>query len=305
MCANEELANRVTQTVAAVGRPVRVAGIRRSRHPDPNVLHRHRRDGKLNRGAAALAVVDDAVRKGNPRALRRLLDRVFAVPVLDHVLPREGLGPGDPHGVERTRGCQVDNHPLRMKRIVFARVRLRQVGIALPVGVQVAIGESRVADHICAVIVSDAAMRQGISVGMANGLTEGGASGEITFARGIAPSALRIPVPGFHVKLGVLAVADRLPSGGEHLLDRRLDESFVRGAVREPVDAGAQGLRGDDRVGRMARRGIHANRLSAQRRCEQKENCDEPIGKVSERVFACQHLPRKGIFKPACRMRGS
>ena len=261
-------------------------------------MHGHRRDGKLKRGTAALAVTDHTVRKGNPRALCRLLDRIFAVPVLDHVLLRERLGPGDPHRVERTRGGQVDNHPLRMKRIVFARVRLREVWIALPVGVQVAIGESRVADHICAVIVSDAAMRQRISVGMANGLTEGGAAGEITFARGIAPRALRIPVPGFHVKFGVLAVADRLPSGGEHLLDRWLDESFVRGAVREPVDAGAQGLRGDDRVGRMARRSVDANRLSAQGRCEQKENCDESTGKVTERVSACQHLPRKGTSSP-------
>ena len=227
--------------------------------------------GKLDRGTAALAVVDDTIRKCDPGAERRLLDRVFAVPVLDHVLPRERLGPGDPHGVERARGCQVDNDPLGMKRIVFARVRLREVRIALPVGIQVAIGESRVADHICAVIVSDAAMRQRISVGVADGLTEGGAAREITFARGIAPSALGVPVPGFHVKLGVLTVADRLPPGGEHLLDRWLDESFVRGAVREPVDAGAQGLRGDDRVGRMARRSVYANRLSVQGRCEQKE----------------------------------
>jgi hypothetical protein len=92
-----------------------------------------------------------------------------------------------------------------------------------------------------------------------------------------------------YVKLGVLTVADRLPSGGEHLLDRRLDESFVRGPVREPVDAGAQGLRGDDRVGRMAWRSVDANRLSAQRRCEQKESCDEPTGRVTEGVSACQH----------------
>src|ERR1700741_4104999 len=102
--ADEELANRITQTIAAVGGAVRVAGVRRSRHPDPKVLHGHRRDGKLDCGTAALTVVDDAVRKRDPRALCRLLDRVFAVPVLDHVLPREWLGPGDSHRVEEARG---------------------------------------------------------------------------------------------------------------------------------------------------------------------------------------------------------
>src|SRR5579864_3259213 len=96
---------------------------------------------------------------------------------------------------------------------------------------------------------------------MANWLTQSGASCEITLARGITPRALRVPVPSFHVKFGVLTVADRLPSRGEHLLDRWLDESFVRGPVGEPVDASAEVRRGDDQVVRMTRHRVDENRL--------------------------------------------
>src|ERR1700722_527105 len=116
--------------------------------------------------------------------------------------------------------------------------------IALPIRIQIAVGESRVADHICTVVVSDAAMRQRISVRMADGLTEGGASREVTFAGRIAPRTLRVPVPSLHVEFGVLAVADRLPTGGQNLLDRRFYKGLVRCSGRKPVDASAQGLRG-------------------------------------------------------------
>ncbi len=99
---------------------------------------------------------------------------------------------------------------------------------------------------------------------MADGLTQRCCACEIAFTCGVAPGALGIPVPRLDVKLRVLAVADRLPSGGQNLLDRRLYESLIGCAWRKPVDPGTQGLRGHDRIRRMARRGVNANRLSVQ-----------------------------------------
>ena len=53
--------------------------------------------------------------------------------------------------------AQVDHHPLRVQRVVFAGESFGQIGIALPVRFQVAIGEPRPA---VAVAPAEAAMRQ-------------------------------------------------------------------------------------------------------------------------------------------------
>ena len=56
-------------------------------------------------------------------------------------------------------------------------------------------------------------------------------------------------MPGFHVKFGVLAVGDHLPSSGEHLIDGGLDVQFVGSAVGEAVDSRAERNGGIDDVG--------------------------------------------------------
>jgi hypothetical protein len=118
-----------------------------------------RRGRKWDHGIAAAAVIGDAIWERDPCAERGLLDRVFAGPILDHVSASVWIGPSDSDGVQRARGGKVNEDPLGMERIVFACVWLREVRIAFPIRIQVAIGESRIADHIGAVIVSDAAMR--------------------------------------------------------------------------------------------------------------------------------------------------
>src|SRR5580704_4572654 len=212
--ADEQLAYCITQAIPAIGGAVRVAGIRRLSHQNAEVLNVHRSDRKLDHGISAVAVIDDAIWECDPGAERGLLDVVFARPVLDYAAASIWVGPSNPDRVERARSGKVNKNPLGMKRIVFACVWLCQIWIALPIRIQIAVGESRIANHICTVVVSDAAMRQRISVRMADGLTERCAAREITFTCSVAPSALGIPVPRFNVQLRVLAIADRLPTGG-------------------------------------------------------------------------------------------
>src|SRR4029077_4645762 len=65
-------------------------------------------------------------------------------------------------------------------------------------------------------------------------------SREITFAGTIAPGAFRIPVPGLHEKIGVLAIADGSPSCREHLLDLIGTEKDVGGVAGNTIDGGSQ-----------------------------------------------------------------
>ncbi len=157
--ADEQLTYCITQTIAAIGGAVRVARIRGLSHQNAEILDVHRRDRKLDNGIPAVAVIDDAIWECDPGAERWLLDGVFAGPVLDHVSASVWIGPSNPNGVQRARGSKVNKDPLGMERIVFACVWLGEVRIAFPIGIQVAIGEPRVANHICTVVVSDAAMR--------------------------------------------------------------------------------------------------------------------------------------------------
>src|ERR1700683_1835973 len=100
-----------------------------------------------------------------------------------------------------------------MQRIVLGRERLRQVWIAFPVRICVTVGEPRISDHVCAVVMCDAAMRQRVTVRMAYKIARRCASGEITFAGRITPRASWIPMPRFHVQLSVLPVRNSLPTG--------------------------------------------------------------------------------------------
>src|SRR6202050_5585320 len=87
------------------------------------------------------------------------------------------------------------------------------------------------------------------------------AAREITFAPWIAPCAGRIPMPRFHVQLGILAVRNGLPARGKDLLDHWLDEKFVSSPVRQPVDSRAECACRNDRICRMFRHGVYADRL--------------------------------------------
>ncbi len=54
-----------------------------------------------------------------------------------------GLGPGNSYGVDGNFAAQIDHHPLRMQRVVFAGKGFREVRITFPVGFRVTVGEPR------------------------------------------------------------------------------------------------------------------------------------------------------------------
>ena len=76
-----------------------------------------------------------------------------------------------------------------MQRVVFAGEGLGQIRIALPVGGQIAVGQARVAVRVGAVVAGDAAMRQGVAVGVPDGLAGRRAAREVAFAAG----SLQVP----------------------------------------------------------------------------------------------------------------
>ena len=237
--AHVELANRVADAVAFVGRPVRVAGVGRLRHPDAQIADWHRHRGKGKRDGAALAVVDCAAGKCDPRALVGMNNGLLSSPVLHAVALRIRFGPRDPNCVDGQRIGEVYDDPLRMQRVVFASEFLGQVRIALPIRVLIAVGDAAVASGIGAVVARGAAMREGIAVGVPNDLSRRVAAREISFAGRIAPCALGIPMPCLDVQFRVLSVGDGLPPRTQHAIERLRSEKLVDGGRRHAVDARA------------------------------------------------------------------
>ena len=70
----------------------------------------------------------------NPRAVYRIVDRVFARPILNRILEGEWLRPGDLHEVDNARPSQIDEHPLRT---------IAEVRIAFPEGGGIAVVDAR------------------------------------------------------------------------------------------------------------------------------------------------------------------
>src|ERR1700757_2179190 len=168
------------------------------------------------------------------------MDGIVASPILDEVLGGEGSGPGDPDGIEFLRRGEVEDDPLRVRGVGFVSEALGEVGIALPVGGRIAVGEARVPGIAGAVVAGESAMRQSVTVGHVDGLTKSGRSGEVAFALRIAPGSFGVPVPGLDEELGVLAVAHGLPAGGENLVEGGLGEKRVEGLGGETIDASAE-----------------------------------------------------------------
>src|SRR6516165_7633000 len=155
--------------------------------------------------------------KALPASRRGLPDRVFAGPELHHVVSCVRLRPVDAYGVELLSAGEIEDDPLRVYCVVFPGKGLRKIRIALPERLRVAVGETRIADRVRAVIAGDTAPRQWIAEGVHNRfLSRTCITGEVALLTRAAPGAVRIPVPGLGVQLGVLPVGDRLPAGGQH-----------------------------------------------------------------------------------------
>ena len=64
-------------------------------------------------------------------------------------------------------------------------------------------------------------------------------------------------MPCLHLEIRVLAIGDRLPSGGENLFEgRRVIQSFIDGIGGDAIDARAEGLAGDKVIGGVSRSGV-------------------------------------------------
>src|SRR6266700_1411331 len=107
---------------------------------------------------------------------------------------------------------EIDYHPLWIVRIVFTRERFREIGVAFPVSFFVAVGDARVSVRIGAVVARETAMRKEVPERVADDISRFRVTDVITSTTRIAPSALRIPVPGFNKQFRVLAVGYRLPT---------------------------------------------------------------------------------------------
>ena len=168
-----------------------------------------------------------------------------------------------------------------MQRVVFAREAFRQIRIALPVRVHIAVGEAAVASGIGAVVARGAAMRQRIAVRVANDFSRRRAAREIAFAARIAPRAFRIPVPRLDVQFRVLPVGHRLPPRAQNFFERLRSEELVDRRRRHAVDARAQRLVRHEFVRHVVRGDVDADGLRKRRamrglpgecRCIRKSN---------------------------------
>ena len=218
--AQVQLANRIAHAVPLVSRSMRVASVRRLAHQNAHPLRGDRLIGELQCHSAALPLMNSAAGKSDPHTECRLLDRIFARPILHFVVHGVRLGPRDSNCAHRQRVRQIKKHPLRMQRVAFTGVRLRQIRIALPIGVCVSIRQSRLPFGVGPVVARDSAVRQRISIGMANWRRPWlRTPDEISAACRVAPLPFRIPVPGLHVQFGVLAIGRRLPPGRKHFVE--------------------------------------------------------------------------------------
>src|SRR5947209_711850 len=122
-----------------------------------------------------------------------------------------------------------------MGRIVLPGESLGEIRVALPIRVQIAVIQAREAVKFRSAISGESAVLQRISVGMADDLSRRGIASEIAFAGRIAPRSFGVPVPGLHKQIGVLAVTDNAPTGGQCLLDLIWPEERVRSIARNTV----------------------------------------------------------------------
>ena len=159
-----------------------IAGVRRLRHPDAKVAEPY---GKLRERVgyhAAMTSSDHPMRERHPRSTGREVERIDSGPVLNDVFCRVRFCPGDPESIDKFLSRKIEDHPLRMERIIFACVSAGEVGIALPVSALISIRDPREADVAGAVIARDSAVRQCIAERVADKASRCGRAGEISFS---------------------------------------------------------------------------------------------------------------------------
>ena len=246
-----ELADGVAHAIARIGGTVGIASIGRFRHPEAH--EPYARDLPEADGfGSSLALFHFAEWKCLPNSACRPMYRVFSGPILHDIAPGIRLAPRNANAVHHLRLRQVHHHPLRMQRVALAGEALREIGIALPETVSIAVGQAGKANVLRAVVAGKTAAGQPVSIGVAYRLRRSGRTGEVPFSAGIAPRSARIPMPCFDSQFRVLPIGYSLPAGGKRFLERGLQQIFVNGFRRNPIHARAESLFGHKVIGRVA-----------------------------------------------------
>ena len=123
--------------------------------------------------------------------------RVVSAPVLDPVLPGERRAPVNPNAVDRSRGAQIDHHPLGMSVLGFGGEMGIEIRITFPKRFFIAVRDAGIA-VIVRLVDRVSASRQTVAVGKVNRLSERIVRGPVsTLMSWIAPRAARVPMPDF------------------------------------------------------------------------------------------------------------
>ena len=211
------LIHRIAHAIPCIARAMRVASIRRFRHPYPQKSCLDRRSREPPHFIPARALGSVSVRKRRPGPCARFVDGVLSGPILHHIFPRERRAPRDPHRIDHLRRIEIHHDPLRMPRIFFAGKPLAQVRIALPIRPRISIGKPRI---FCRRIVAAGrpAMRQVIPIGAPQKFVRLRFSRKISaLVLGVAPRSVFVPVPVCNGQFRVLPVRDRPPSRSQRL----------------------------------------------------------------------------------------
>src|SRR5579863_653106 len=148
-----------------------------------------------------------------------------------------------------------------MERVAFTSKTLGQVRTAFPISIQIAIRKPRETSVASSVVARGPAVRQRISVGVANVLRRSGRTCEVTLSTGIAPGSLRIPVPSLHRKFSILAIGHGLPARSKHLVQSRLKQVMVDRGCRDTINPRTKRLVGRESIRRVRGRYVDLDRL--------------------------------------------
>src|SRR5882672_762985 len=80
-------------------------------------------------------------------------------------------------------------------------------------------------------------MRERVAERMTNEVAGFGVADKVSLSASLAPLSLRIPVPRLHMQLGVLTIADRLPTRGEDLVHDGFGENLIGGCGADAIDS--------------------------------------------------------------------
>jgi hypothetical protein len=141
--AQINFADSVSDAIARIAGAVRVAGVRRRGHPDSQKPYRCWAATQANRLRSTLCTSQFAEGKRLPDAARRGMHGLFGSgPVLHHKIGRVGIGPRDANAVDRLILLKISHNPLRVRRVALAGPSLGEVWIALPISVEITIGQT-------------------------------------------------------------------------------------------------------------------------------------------------------------------